>query len=365
MSEGAESTAADTGGASAEPSAPSAAPEVESGGAPADVETPSESAPAPARKWALKYDGKDHEIDSEEELVKLAQKGLGADRRFEEAATTRKQVEAAARKMADDPLGVLSALYGDEGKAAQIAATKMMERPGVRAEVQRLLLEHPEARAELEAAMYERLRYEGLPEDERKRIDEDRTLREKASKVERYEAEERKRAEAAERQRREQAHAVEVERLQRTYAEEARTSLAAVGLDPNDPDVSERWILQRSAALDQGVELTAAEAAQRVADRIGGSRKGYLESLAKLEGDALLAALPPAVLAKINAANAARVTGAVRAKTREAQTGAPRKAPPAAKPKMEVSTDAWLRAMKRLGVDEANRRLAAGESLER
>lgn len=363
MSEGATETSTDTGGGdvapetAAEPSAPSAAPDTsEGGGEPTgggDVAGDAIAAAKAeeerqARKWALKYDGKDHEVTSEEELVKLAQKGLGADRRFEEAATLRKQIEAAARRMADDPLEIMTAIHGDEGKAAQIAARRM--------------LAHPKGREIIEAMLLEQYQYESLPEAERKRLDEDRALRARAARADELEQRERERAEAEQRTAAETKRTAEVERLQRTFADEARASLTAAGLDPNDPDIAERWIMQRMAAMDQGVELTAEEAAKRVSERVGGSRKGYLESLGKLDGDALLESIPAAVLAKIRAADAARLVGKQRAAARQTQTGGKPTPKPAPK-RVEVSSDQWLKAVRTIGVAEANRRLEAGEPL--
>lgn len=50
-------------------------------------ETPSEEevpvAPTEGKKWTLKVDGQDVEVQDEQELLTLAQKGLGADRRFQ------------------------------------------------------------------------------------------------------------------------------------------------------------------------------------------------------------------------------------------------------------------------------------------
>lgn len=366
-----ETAAIDTSTDGSEAATPeSAAPDLSGGGAPAtdngstdiaggaiaaQIAKDDAQAAAQARKWSLKYDGKDHEITSEEELIKLAQKGLGSDKRFEEAAASRKetealkgQIERAARRMAEDPLEVLSAITGDEGRAAQIAAQR--------------LIAHPKGRALLEKMLLEQLEYEGLPEADRKRMDEDRSLRERASKADRYEAEERKRAEEEERAKRSAAQQAEVAKLSQTYADEAKASLAAAGLDPNDPDACERWIMQRMAALEAGVELSAEDAAKRVASVVGGSRKGYLESLAALEGEALLGAIPAGLLAKIQTAAAEKLTGKVRGATRPAQAGA---RPKAAAPKVrrEYTPDAVIKAQRVLGVVETNRRMDAGEPL--
>jgi len=342
---------AESSGAGAEPST-AAAPETAQAGS----ETAAPAETKAERKWRLKYEGKDHEVSSEEELLTLAQKGLGADRRFEDAAKTRKEAEAeraqirtAAKRFAEDPIGAFAALQGDEGRAAQVIAQQAIRNPRVREQI--------------EAVLLEQMRYEGLPEADRQRIDEDRRLRERASVADRYEAEEKRRQEEAARSRSAAEHAAKVETLSRTYADEARASLAAVGLDPNDPDIAERWILQRTSALDQGVELTAAEAAQRVADRVGAGRKGYLESLTKLEGDALLEAIPKTLLAKINAANAARLTGGKRAAAAQVRAGKAPAPRPAAGPKVEYTADAYARSLRENGYQETIRRIDAGEPL--
>lgn len=341
------------------------APDV-AGGAVAQARAADDAA---ARKWRIKYGDDEREVD-EAELLTLAQKAHGADRRFEEAASARKeaqtmkqQIAAAAQRMMDDPAEIMSALAGDEGRAAQIAAERMVKRPAFRDALIAQLLDDPGARDLAEQRMLERLRYERLPEDERRKIDEERALRARAKRADELEAAEAKRAEEARRQRETETARAEEAKFLRTYQEEARSSLTAAGLDPADPDVLERWAMERSAAIEHGVEMTAEEAARRVAAKLGATRKASVESLAQLEGDALLAALPPAIVAKIRAADAAKIKGGQRAQARAVQTGGAPK-PRASTPKREYSSEAYVRAMRVLGVSETKRRMAAGEPLD-
>ncbi len=67
--------------------------------------TETEEVVAP-RSWKLKALGEEREITDEAELVTLAQKGLGADRRFKDVAKMRKEIEPfyhIAIKLKDDP----------------------------------------------------------------------------------------------------------------------------------------------------------------------------------------------------------------------------------------------------------------------
>lgn len=61
------------------------------------------------RLWKLKVQGKDLDVD-EEELVKRAQMGFSADQKWQEAAQTKKQVEAFIGMLQKDPVEALAAL---------------------------------------------------------------------------------------------------------------------------------------------------------------------------------------------------------------------------------------------------------------
>lgn len=74
---------------------------------------------AAIKKWKLKSQGKEREITDESELVRLAQLGLGAHEKFEQAASTRKKAEAILEIIQKDPAKALSSLGLDVRKLAE------------------------------------------------------------------------------------------------------------------------------------------------------------------------------------------------------------------------------------------------------
>ena len=103
---------------------------------------------AAIKKWKLKSQGKTHEVSDEAELVRLAQMGLGAHEKFEQAAKSRKQSEALVELLQKDPTKALSSLGLDVRKLAEDflvdEARKLQmspeerERSEIQAEIQRL-----------------------------------------------------------------------------------------------------------------------------------------------------------------------------------------------------------------------------------
>lgn len=71
------------------------------------------------KKWKLKSQGKTREITDEAELVRLAQLGLGAHEKFEQAAGTRKKAEAVLELIQKDPAKALQSLGLDVRKLAE------------------------------------------------------------------------------------------------------------------------------------------------------------------------------------------------------------------------------------------------------
>jgi len=71
------------------------------------------------KKWNLKSNGKNREVASEAELVRLAQLGLGAHEKFEQAATSRKKAEAILELLQKDPQKALQSLGHDVRKMAE------------------------------------------------------------------------------------------------------------------------------------------------------------------------------------------------------------------------------------------------------
>lgn len=106
---------------------------------------------AAIKKWKLKSQGKEREVTDEAELVRLANMGLGAHEKFEQAAKTRKQAEAVLELLQKDPAKALKSLGYDVGKLAEEyiveeANKKMMtpeqrEKHEIQQEIQRLKAE--------------------------------------------------------------------------------------------------------------------------------------------------------------------------------------------------------------------------------
>ena len=71
------------------------------------------------KKWKLKSNGKVREVSNEAELLRLAQLGLGAHEKFEQAATTRKKAEAILEVLQKDPAKALSSMGMDVRKLAE------------------------------------------------------------------------------------------------------------------------------------------------------------------------------------------------------------------------------------------------------
>ena len=103
---------------------------------------------AAIKKWKLKSQGKTHEVTDEAELIRLAQMGLGAHEKFEQAAKSRKQSEALVELLQKDPTKALSSLGLDvrqlaedflvsEAKKLQMSPEER-ERSEIQAEIQRL-----------------------------------------------------------------------------------------------------------------------------------------------------------------------------------------------------------------------------------
>lgn len=71
------------------------------------------------KKWKLKSQGKEREITNEAELVRLAQMGLGAHEKFEQASKARKQAESIIELLQKDPGKALTSMGMDVRKLAE------------------------------------------------------------------------------------------------------------------------------------------------------------------------------------------------------------------------------------------------------
>ena len=242
-----------------------------------------------ARKVRVKIDGAEREITLQQALRDYELRAA-SHKRLEEAAKTRKEIEAERQQMRQvvellrDPAGLLS------------LATEMGVDP-------RALAQH--LQRELET-----------PEDVKRLRDIER--REKALR-DREESEKRAREQA----RLDAETRAARERYQREFTEAA----AAEGL-PKSPEVISRMARLMSASMDAGTPITAAEAAASVAEELQGEMGSLLSkadeaSLRRLLGDERLA--------QLRKAEVDRAVGAGRNATRPTPQAA-RAKPPAAKP---------------------------------
>jgi len=71
------------------------------------------------KKWKLKSQGKEREITNEAELIRLAQMGLGAHEKFEQASKARKQAESILELLQKDPSKALTSMGMDVRKLAE------------------------------------------------------------------------------------------------------------------------------------------------------------------------------------------------------------------------------------------------------
>ena len=93
------------------PAAPAAPAAEAPKGDPAKPETSKSPEPAkePPRKFKVVTDGEEEELD-EPELIRRAQRGKSADKKYQEAAATRKQFEGFVAKIKADPIKGMQAL---------------------------------------------------------------------------------------------------------------------------------------------------------------------------------------------------------------------------------------------------------------
>lgn len=96
-------------------------------GAPEAAAAKAPEQPAEQRKFKIKVNGVEREV-TEEQAIRYAQMGYGAQEKFQEAATLRKQVEQALEAMKTDPFGVLSQLGVDVDSIAEERLAKRMQR---------------------------------------------------------------------------------------------------------------------------------------------------------------------------------------------------------------------------------------------
>lgn len=281
----------------------------------AAVETASAPVEAAEPRHKLTIDGEEVELPLSE-VLKLAQKGKGAEKRFREAATQRQQVEALLQRLPEDPVSALVHLMGDKSAAAK--------------SVTKSLLRDPEVRAVFEQALVEHLEYESLPEDQRRERDRMSDLERKAKRADEYEKAEQERAQ---REAEERYHA--------QFAKAFPVELQAVGLPANQRTMA-RMAMHLERAIETGERgVTLRTMAERVRDELHEDVRALATDL---DGEPLQQLLGPAAV-KLQKAALAKLQPKAPLPERQPGKG---KAPPA-KPAVErkrVGTSAFFKRIR-------------------
>lgn len=128
------------------------------------------SAEAVAKRWKLKIDGKEEELD-EKTVLTYAQKGKAADKRLEEATKKERMAQSFLDAIRKDPLGVLT--HQDIGFNFDEIAEKHLISKYQREQMSPEQRELLEARSKLEAYESEKKTYEQkVAEDRQHKADE-------------------------------------------------------------------------------------------------------------------------------------------------------------------------------------------------
>jgi hypothetical protein len=261
------------------PTTPNAAPT-----SPTDAAPDSDAAATPPPeepKYEATVRGEKKEVPLSE-LIKRYEKAEGLEDGYRALNAEKKRVEAILSRVPEDPMGAIAALVGDKSRAAKTALAQMMK--------------DPEIRAEVEAYMLEQYEYEGLPVDERRKVDETRSLKEQA--------EELRRIKAVEQQRQEQELSARYQQQLGQAFEHALTEAGA----PVNKSTFRAMVAQFEGAFGQQQitrELVAefAQAAKQEYEDDLRTRLGGLdvESLAQLLGDDALTNLRKRDVAAVEA----------------------------------------------------------------
>jgi hypothetical protein len=132
---------------------------------------------AEIKKWKLKIDGKEEELD-EESLVKHAQMGKAAQKRMQEAAELRKNVEAFLTVLKADPLKVLS----DPSLGIDPEARKRMAEAIINNEIEEMQKSPEQREKEKLQRELEELKNKHKQDEESRKAREFQRLQDEASK---------------------------------------------------------------------------------------------------------------------------------------------------------------------------------------
>lgn len=246
------------------------APAKEKAEKPAPLPPELEAALAP-----FKVGDKEHKVASIEELRQRAQKGFGAEERFEAASKLEREAKAQRAQM-QEQLGQLEALLRSPDGLLKIARHTL----GAQADDTLIQLAH------------EVIEERTMPPEERARRQQLRDMQSKEQRLRELEQREQHRQQTA-----------QEAQLTTHYEQQAHATLKSAGLAINEYNV-ERWAIEMQAQIDAGQRPDPAIAAKAVSERLGKSTLAHLQSLTP---EQLLAALDP-ILPTIRKLDAERLT---------------------------------------------------------
>lgn len=253
-------------------------------GAPTDQQKKEAAA---ARRLKLKIDGQEEEL-AEDEVIKLAQMGRAADKRFQEAAKSRKEAEQFLRMLKEDPISVL-------------------QNPAIGHDFRRLAEEYLKGQYEKEMLSPEQRRIRELEEtlklkDEKEKQDEEQKRQEQLGKL--------------------------TEHYKQEFDTKIVEALQTSGL-PRSPKAVNRMIDYMSTAIREGIDVEPKHVVNLV-------RRDFINDItdlfSQMEGDSLLQLLGDGVANKIRKADLARLKAA------QFQTPGTKEVQPAPIPEPKVKT---------------------------
>lgn len=261
-----------------------------------------EKKPEP-RRYKIKVDGSEEELD-EDTIVKLAQLGRASNKRFQEAATIRKQAEEFINLLKQDPRRVLSnpAIGADPYKLAEDWLIERME-------MEKLTPEQQQLRAyEQQIKAYEE---EKRAESERKAHDEQQKL---------------------------------IQHHTQMYEQQVTEALASSGL-PKTTKTVKRMAEYMYKALENGIDLKPSDVVTLV-------KQDYIKEITDLfsqtDGDSLLQILAnTGIDNKIRKADLARLKAPAPQKQQPTTSSQQMEQPRDPQTKRFLSTHEWREMMKR------------------
>ena len=229
-----------------------------------EAETESKTEPE-FKPVKLKYGDEEIEVGSLDQLTKIAQKGLGAERKFQEAASIRKQAETLVATLKDNPIEILR---------HPALRDKMIEA------AQELLFEH--------------IQHEQMSAEDRARMQE-------REELERYRRSEQERRAQEETKQREELK----DKYRQDYERQFIEALNEGGIPRSD------WAVTRMAqymrqALKTGMNNIAPKDVVHLVKRDW--QQAQADLYGQMDGDKLIQMLGPDIAEKIRKADVAKLT---------------------------------------------------------